>query len=102
GLHGRRAEVADSQLLLAAYEKWGERCPEKLIGDFAFAIWDRQNQSVFCARDPLGVKPLYYFLSHDLFVLASEIKALFCVEAVPNELNENRVADHILGIFEDK
>ena len=99
---GRPGEVADSQLVLAAYKKWGERCPEKLVGDFAFAIWDRKNQTVFCARDQLGVKPLYYFLSDDLFVLASEIKALFCVEAVPYELNENKVADHLLAIFDDK
>jgi asparagine synthase (glutamine-hydrolysing) len=101
-LKGRPTEIADSQLILAAYKKWGENCPEKLVGDFAFAIWDRQKQTVFCARDQLGVKPLYYFLADDLFVLASEIKALFCVEAVPYELNENRVADHLLGIFEDK
>src|SRR4030095_13884170 len=53
-LKGRPAEIADSQLILAAYKKWGERCPEKLVGDFAFAIWDRQNQSVFCARDQMG------------------------------------------------
>lgn len=101
-LNGRRAEVGDSRLILAAYKKWGESCPEKLVGDFAFAIWDRRKQNVFCARDQIGVKPFYYFLSDDLLVLASEIKALFCVEAVPYQLNETRVADHLLGIFEDK
>jgi asparagine synthase (glutamine-hydrolysing) len=101
-LNGRPAEIADSELILAAYEKWGEACPEKLVGDFAFAIWDRRRQILFCARDTMGVKPFYYFLSDHVFVLASEIKALFCVEEVPYELNERRVADHLLGGFEDK
>lgn len=101
-LNARPSEIADSQLILAAYKKWGEGCPEKIIGDFAFAIWDRRRQILFCARDPIGVKPFYYFLSDRVFVFASEIKALFCVGDVPCELNERRVADHLLSVFEDK
>ena len=51
------AQVADSQLILAAYEKWGEHCPEKLLGDFAFALWDGRKQILFCARDTSGSSP---------------------------------------------
>src|SRR5262245_5040761 len=54
-------EVTDSELILAAHEKWGEHCPKRLVGDFAFSIWDRPRQKLFCARDPVGVKPFYYY-----------------------------------------
>src|SRR5262249_22873108 len=59
-LGGRPAEaLTDSHLILAAYEKWGERCPEYLLGDFAFALWDAHQRRLFCARDHMGIKPLY-------------------------------------------
>lgn len=102
GLTNRPAEIADSQLILASYEKWGDRCPEKLLGDFAFAIWDQRQQKLFCARDPMGVKPFYYYRSNRVFVLASEIKALLCLAEVPRQLNEVRVAYHLALLFEDQ
>ena len=49
--------ITDSELMLAAYRRWGETCPEKLLGDFAFAIRDEREQRLFCARDHLGIKP---------------------------------------------
>ncbi len=51
-------KITDSQLILAAYEKWGDRCLEHLLGDFAFAIWDGRNQIVFCARDHCDISPV--------------------------------------------
>ena len=48
--------------------------PAKLIGDFAFAIWDPERRTLFCARDPMGVRPFYYFRSDRLFAFASELK----------------------------
>jgi asparagine synthase (glutamine-hydrolysing) len=51
--------ISDDELVLAAYEKWGQDCPKHLIGDFAFAIWDRVNHTLVCVRDHFGVKPLY-------------------------------------------
>ena len=50
----------DAELILHAYHTWGEACVERLRGDFAFAIWDDARQQLFCARDQMGVKPLYY------------------------------------------
>jgi asparagine synthase (glutamine-hydrolysing) len=97
-----RQEIGDGELILGAYERWGERCPEKLLGDFTFAIWDRQRQELFCARDHMGVKPFYYYRSDRVFVFASEIKALLCVPEVPRRLNEVRVADYLVLGFEDK
>jgi asparagine synthase (glutamine-hydrolysing) len=97
------AEVTDSQLILAAYEKWGERCPEKLLGDFAFAIWDGRRQALFCARDHIGVKPFYYYHRPGrAFVFASEIKAILSLSEVPRLLNETRVVDYLLPMLEDK
>ncbi|MCC7354739.1 MAG: lasso peptide isopeptide bond-forming cyclase, partial [Anaerolineae bacterium] len=95
-------EFSDSELILGAYQKWGERCPEQLLGDFAFAIWDAKRQHLFCARDPMGVRPFYYHHSALLFVFASEIKALHCLSQVPRLLNEMRVADYLVRLFEDR
>lgn len=94
-------EVSDSDLILKAYERWGERCPERLLGDFAFAIWDGRNRSLFCARDHMGLKPFYYYLSPNLFTFASEIKALLCLPEVPRRLNETRVADYLTPMLQD-
>ena len=96
-LGGRPAEaLTDSHLILAAYEKWGERCPEHLLGDFAFALWDARQHRLFCARDHMGVKPLYYYKSPRLFACASELKALFYLPEVPRRVNDMRVVDHLI------
>jgi len=95
-------EISDSELILSAYKQWGEACAEKLVGDFAFAIWDGLRQRLFCARDHLGVKPFYYHQSSRAFAFASEIKALLSLPGVPFRLNEMRVADHLAGMFEDR
>jgi asparagine synthase (glutamine-hydrolysing) len=94
-------KITDSDLILAAYEKWGEDCPEHLLGDFAFAIWDQRQQQLFCARDHFGIKPFYYYLSDQVFAFSSEIKALFIVPGVPQQLNEERVADYLLSQFDN-
>jgi asparagine synthase (glutamine-hydrolysing) len=100
---GAPSAITDSQLILAAYEKWGEICPEKLLGDFAFVIWDGRKQVLFCARDYFGVKPFYYyFLSGRFFVFASEIKALLSHPEVPRRLNEVRVGEYLASMFDDK
>lgn len=88
------SEISDSEIILSAYAKWGENCPEKLIGAFAFAIWDEQKQQLFCARDHIGVKPFYFYYSKNIFVFASEIKAILTISEVPKIFNELRVAYH--------
>lgn len=66
----------DTEVILAAYDRWGSACLERFNGMFAFAIWDKERKELFLARDRLGIKPLYYFAQDDLFVFASEIKAI--------------------------
>jgi asparagine synthase (glutamine-hydrolysing) len=95
--------ITDSELILAAYEKWGEGCANKLIGDFAFAIWDGKNRRLFAARDPMGLKPLYYYyLPGRIMVFASEILAMFRLPEVRCQLNERRLALHLGFVFEDR
>lgn len=95
--------ISDSQLILAAYEKWGEQCPEKLLGDFVFGIWDQQSQVLFCARDYFGVRPFYYYHSPgQFFTFSSEIKALFQLSKVPCSLNEIRIGDYLAIMPGDK
>jgi asparagine synthase (glutamine-hydrolysing) len=91
-LNSSPAEITDSQLILSAYEKWGESCPGRLLGDFVFAIWNNRDRRIFLARDYFGLKPVYYFDSEKIFLFASEVKALFINVAVPREINEERLA----------
>ena len=66
----------DTEVIIHAYEEWGEKCVERLNGMFAFAILDRRRRRLFLARDRYGVKPLYWCLRGDAFIFASEIKAI--------------------------
>ncbi len=75
---------SDTEVLLAAYEKWGEACLDRLIGMFAFLLWDERSQTLFAARDRFGVKPLYYHHAADgTLRAASEIKALLASGVAP-------------------
>lgn len=75
----------DTEVLLAAYQKWGGGCLDRLIGMFAFAIWDERSRILFAARDRFGVKPLYYHQRPDgRLLLASEIKALHVAGVPPH------------------
>jgi asparagine synthase (glutamine-hydrolysing) len=66
----------DTEVVIHAYEEWGDACVERFNGMFAFAIWDRRRQRVFLARDRYGVKPLYWHFRNGALVFASEIKAI--------------------------
>lgn len=66
---------SDTEVLLHGYEEWREELPKNLRGMFAFAIWDKRDNTLFCARDNFGIKPLYYYKTNEVFMFASEIKA---------------------------
>ena len=78
---------SDTEVLFAAYLKWGEGCLHKLNGMFSFAIWDQHEKKLFAARDRFGVKPFYYHVNNDSFYFASEIKALHAahIHKIPNK-----------------
>jgi asparagine synthase (glutamine-hydrolysing) len=80
----RFATTSDTEVILRAYQKWGDDCLTHLRGMFAFALWDEPRQRLFCARDRFGIKPLYYTQVDGVFYCASEVKALLpfvpCIE----------------------
>lgn len=67
---------SDTEVILRAYEQWGEKCVDHFRGMFAFALWDEKKQTLFCARDRFGIKPFYYVIVDDVLFFASEIKVL--------------------------
>lgn len=84
---------SDTEVLLALYEAHGEACLEKLNGMFALAIWDKDERSLFLARDRLGKKPLYYYANEGKFAFASEIKALLCLPGINRSLRADAIRD---------
>ncbi|HEV7877059.1 asparagine synthase-related protein, partial [Bradyrhizobium sp.] len=92
-----RATMSDGALILRAYERWGEQTPARLLGDWAFAAWDRQRQRLFVARDQYGVTALYYYASPRLVAFASCHAALLASPGVPRRLNELHVAEIFFG-----
>ena len=79
---------SDTEVILKAYERWGEDCVSKFRGMFAFALWDENKSSLFCARDRFGIKPFYYTVVNEVFYCASEIKALLpFVEQIDTDLD---------------
>ncbi len=85
----------DAALVLAAYEAWGEDCASRLLGDFAFAVWDGRGRTVFCARDVMGVKPFYYHAAAANFAFASELRQVLASGLLAAEPNEAMVAEYL-------
>jgi len=85
----------DTEVIVHAWEEWGEKCVDKFRGMFAFAIWDRNQQQLFLARDRLGIKPLYYAeLNNGLFVFSSELKALLVHPNTNREIDPQALEDY--------
>ena len=97
----RSASVGDAGVILAAYLAWGEVCVERLLGDFAFAIWDGRERKLLCARDPFGMRPFYYHHTPGcFFAFASEPRAIFTLPRTPYRINEGRIADFLVNQLE--
>ncbi|HUF90891.1 MAG TPA: asparagine synthase (glutamine-hydrolyzing) [Candidatus Limnocylindria bacterium] len=77
--------AADARLVLAAWRRWGAACPARLLGDFAFAVWDAPARTLFCARDRLGIKPFHYTWDGATFRFASEPRPLLDGGAAPDD-----------------
>ena len=86
----------DTEVLLSAYEEWGENCLNRLNGMWAFVIYDKRKNVLFGSRDRFGVKPLYYYLSLDFFVFASEIKSLIKMPGIKTGINPKAVFDYFI------
>lgn len=91
--------ITDSALILAAYCEWGDGCAERLMGDFAFAIWDARRRRLFAARDAMAMRAFYYRIEPDRLIFATEVKQILSVDGVPVRLYEPAVAAHLAGPY---
>jgi asparagine synthase (glutamine-hydrolysing) len=89
--------LTDAELILRTYDGWDEGCVDRIIGDFAFAVWDGKRRTLFLARDPFGARPLYYARTPRAFVFGSEVRAVLRGPGVPPTINEARIADFLVG-----
>jgi asparagine synthase (glutamine-hydrolysing) len=86
---------SDTEVVVHAYDEWGERCVEELNGMFGFAIWDGRKQTLFLARDRLGIKPLYYSITADGLAFASELKAILTIPGLRREVDLAALDDYL-------
>ncbi len=87
----------DTEVVIAAYKEWGTNCLQKFNGMWAFALYDKVKQHVFCARDRVGVKPFYYINTNQTFAFSSEQKALLKSKLISFEINEPQQFDFIIN-----
>jgi asparagine synthase (glutamine-hydrolysing) len=86
---------SDTEVILAAYAKWGAACLDQFNGMFAFAIYDKQTHELFIARDRLGIKPVYYTQTEDHLAFSSELRGLFASGLVKKKLDKNSLQDYL-------
>jgi len=89
------ATMCDAAMAMAAIERWGEDAPERLVGDFALAWWDRRSAQLVLARDYLGQRPLHWHRGEHVFAFASMAKGLHALPEVPPAPNRERAADFL-------
>src|SRR4051812_10557733 len=90
------AEASAAELVLRAYRAWDVGCVERLLGDFAFAVWDAPRRRLFCARDPFGVKLLYHASPRGAFVFSNTLECVLLHPGVDTALDEVAVADFLV------
>ena len=99
GRHRVGASVDDAELTLAAYGAWGDACASRLIGDFAFGLWDGAARRLLCVRDAVGVRPLYLLLREDLVGFATQVRQLLAICGQTPAIDMDYVADRLaLGV----
>ena len=93
----------DTEVLLIAWLHYGKNCLSKLMGMFAFLIYDRKNNKIFFARDAFGIKPLYFYLGHNKFLCSSEIAPIISQEKNLKSLNLQKSYDYLIhGAYDDE
>src|SRR5215813_10090874 len=97
----RLRDDTDAELVLRSYECWAIESPKRIVGDFAYAIWDKRNRQFFCARDPIGNKQFYYHISKTRFLCGSELCQLLVDPCTPRDPNEGMVAEYLAVAITD-
>ena len=90
---------SDTEVLIYGYRKWGYDLPNHLRGMFAFALYDMEEKTLFCARDHFGIKPFYYYYNDGTFMFASEIKAFLDHPKFEKKFNESLIAPYLSFSF---
>jgi asparagine synthase (glutamine-hydrolysing) len=91
-------DLPDAAIIMAAYRKWGAACLDRLVGEFAFAVWNSQDRSLFLARDALGSRPLFWARGQSFFAFATMARGLFCLPEVSRELHERNLVARLAYI----
>jgi asparagine synthase (glutamine-hydrolysing) len=86
--------AGDTEVLLAAYSRWGADCLRHFRGMYAFVIWDKQERTAFLCRDKMGVKPLYYAMAGDRLLFSSEVRSILSTGLVAKEIDESALLDY--------
>ncbi len=86
---------SDVELVLRAYQLWGQGCLSGIEGDFAFAIWNTRDRVLFYARDPMGIKPFNYYWTGRSLVFASDVHAILALPGIPQILNQGVLAEYL-------
>lgn len=95
------ATKSDAALLMLAFERWHEKCVDRIVGDYAFAVWDRTARRLLLVRDPMGTRPLHYFQDARCFAFASMPKGLHALAEVPYEIDDDFFASGLLYYMSD-
>ncbi|MGC2502109.1 MAG: asparagine synthase-related protein [Silvibacterium sp.] len=85
----------DPGVVLAAYLLWGTQCVQRLVGDFALAVWDQRSRQLWCARDYIGIRPFFYFWNGKTFLFAPEVCALLHHPLVSRKVNEGMAGEYL-------
>jgi len=99
GHHVHFRTDTDMELVLKSFEHWGAACAEKILGDFAFAIWNQRNRQLFCARDVKGLRPFYYSPADGRFLFGSEIRQLMQHPSVSRKVNADMAAEYLTNVI---
>lgn len=85
---------SDTEMILHAYEQWGDNCVDKFIGMFSIVLYDKNLKQIIFFRDRAGVKPLYYYFENDLFLFGSELKAIVAHHKLEKTLNSDAIGQY--------
>jgi asparagine synthase (glutamine-hydrolysing) len=95
---GQLEQAADGALVMAAYERWGEACPERMEGHFAFAVWLRRERRLFLAVDALSFRPLYYWVNPEGIAFATTLRGLLAAPGIARKLNDSVLFGHLMRL----
>ena len=95
GLGTTFASHCDTEVVLKAYARWGEQCLRKFRGMFAFALWDATRSRLFLARDPMGIKPLYYAQTSSYFIFSSEVRTILGTGLLPRRIDRAGLTNYL-------